>query len=150
VEYIELKRINNNKLFYGISSLFSLILGIGIYLFYRKTNMLLFQWLPVLKFINNIYISLGHSIISSIIKFNLPDTLWFLSGILFLRFLWFDNNKEQKIYILIFIFFGILFEVSQLSENIPGTFDFYDLFFMCISAFIESVLYKRIFKRRIL
>jgi hypothetical protein len=75
--------------------------------------------------------------------------LWFVSGILLLRFIWFDRLKEQKIYLIIFYIIGVLFEISQLSVNIPGTFDWLDLLFMGIGAFVESLLYNIYVKRRL-
>jgi len=112
--------------------------------------MLLFQWIPNLEFINKIYIPINHSIICSMFLFNLPDALWFLSGILFLRFIWFKKNKEQKIYLLCFYFIGAIFEICQLSKYIPGTFDYLDLLFMYIGAFVEGLLYKYFILRRVL
>jgi hypothetical protein len=55
--------------------------------------------------------------------YNLPDMFWFLSGILLLRFIWFNKTAMQKIYISCFYGVGAIFEISQLSEKIHGTFD---------------------------
>jgi hypothetical protein len=137
------KTVNFNRRFYGLSSFFTLALGMFIYLLFRDMgNMFLFAWLPKNKFIKTVFIQLKPSVFSDFIKYNLPDTLWFLSGILFLRCIWFYSHKQQKTYILYFSIIGIVFEVSQLSVNIPGTFDCLDLFFMGIGAFVEGLLYK--------
>ena len=141
-------RIGIIRRFYGLFSFMSLIMGIGIYFFFRKTNMLVFAWIPSLEFIKDIFIPLEDSFITSMFLYNLPDALWFLSGILFIRFFWFYKNKEQKIYLICFYFIGAIFETSQLSENIPGTFDFLDLLFMGITAFAEGLLYKIFILRR--
>jgi glycopeptide antibiotics resistance protein len=74
--------------------------------------------------------------------------LWFVSGILLLRFIWFYRFKEQKVYVACFYGIGTIFEISQLSEKIPGTFDFLDLLFMGIGAFVEGLLYNIFVKRR--
>jgi glycopeptide antibiotics resistance protein len=68
---------------------------------------------------------------------------------LFLRFIWFHRTKIQKAYIHCFYAIGAIFEISQLSEKVPGTFDFLDLLFMGIGAFIEGLLYKTFIKRRL-
>jgi len=142
--------VSINRHFYWLTSVIFIFIGMAIYLLFRNTNMLLFQWIPKLEYFKNVYIPMEPSIFRSILLFNLPDALWFLSGILFFRFLWFKEYKEQKIYVLCFYFTGFVFEISQLSEKIHGTFDYLDLFFMGIGAFIEGLLYKKYFlKRRI-
>jgi len=133
---------------YCLLSITSLVIGIGIYVLFRNSEMLLFQWAPKLKFINSIYMPIEYSIISSMFLFNLSDALWFLSGILFIRYLWFYKIKEMLIYLLCFYLVGIIFEISQLSRNIPGTFDTLDLVFMSIAAFFEGLLYNFFVKRR--
>ena len=106
--------------------------------------MLLFEWIPKLEFLKNVYLPIKHSFFSSMLLFNLPDALWFLSGILFLRCLWFNNKKWQEVYILCFYGIAVIIETSQLSKKVPGTFDVIDLFCMGITAFVEGLLYKKI------
>jgi hypothetical protein len=141
------KPVEVNRRFFGIASLFSLATGMGIYLFFRNTNMMLFEWIPRLQFVKDIYIPTKQNGFTSILFYNVPDALWFLSGILFLRFLWFNNQKWQGIYILCFCGIAVTFEISQLSDNFPGTFDWLDLFFMGITALIEGLLYKNFTRR---
>jgi len=143
-----IKMIKINRRIYGLGSLFSLVIGIGIYLFFRNSNMLLFELIPKLAYFKDIYIPINRSFYSSMLLFNLPDALWFLSGILFLRFIWFYKLKEQNVYLFCFYLMGAVFEISQLSINIPGTFDILDLLFMGIVAFVEGLLYKKIFIER--
>jgi hypothetical protein len=109
--------------------------------------MLLFEWIPKLEFFKNVYIPIKHSFLSIPLLYNLHDALWFLSGIPFLRFLWFDNKKWQGIYIRCFYGIAVFFEISQLSNNVPGTFDFLDLLFMGITALVEGLLYINFVQR---
>jgi hypothetical protein len=136
-----------NRKFYSFASVVSLVTGMGIYLFFRNTNMLLFEWMPKLLFFKNVYIPVKQSVFTSVLFFNLPDALWFLSGILFLRFIWFYRHKEQNVYIICFFLIGVVFEISQLSDNIPGTFDWLDLFFMGMTVLLEGLLYKIFIQR---
>jgi len=144
---LEKMDMQNIRRLYGLASIISLILGMCIYLFFRNSNMLIFTWIPKLEFIEDIYFPLKPSLITSMFLYNLPDALWFLSGILFIRFLWFNKQREQRIYLISFYSLGAIFETSQLSKNIPGTFDLLDLFFMGITASIEGLLYKLFSKR---
>jgi hypothetical protein len=138
------------KLFYGFLSLLFIIIGMGIYLMFRDlNNMILFKWLPKPELTKNIFIQVNPSIFSNILKYNIPDMLWFLSGILFLRFIWFEKIIIQKKYILCFYGICFIFEVSQLSKKIPGTFALLDLFFMGIGAFVENLLYHIFANRRL-
>jgi len=120
-----------------------------VYLLFRDVNnMVLFSWIPKPAFLGATLIPLKPSIYSNILRYNLPDMLWFISAILFLRFIWFNKSKEQTVYIICFYIIALVFEISQLSEKIPGTFDWLDLIFLCIGAFFESLLYKKFIARR--
>ena len=131
------------RVFYGILSLFTLAFGICIYIIFRDLNhLIVFKWIPWLEFTKPILVELKPSVFSYILKYNIPDMLWFVSGILLLRFIWFNKQKEQKIYILCFYAIGLAFEISQLFDFIPGTFDFLDLLFMGTGAFFEGLLYN--------
>ena len=138
----------SKRAFYGLLSFFSLIIGMLIYFLFRDlNNMILFAWIPKPVFTGTVLLPLRPSIFSNILKFNLPDTLWFLSAILFLRFIWFYETKIQKAYIHFFYAIAAIFEISQLSKKVPGTFDWMDLLFMGTGAFVEGLLYN-IFTRR--
>jgi hypothetical protein len=130
------------KRLYGLLSLLSLVTGIGIYLRFRNLNIILFEWIHKPVFLENTFAAVPRSVLWSMLLFNLPDALWSLSGILFLRFLWFHEKKWQSVYILCFYGIAAIIETSQLSENIPGTFDVLDLLFMGITALVEGLLYK--------
>jgi len=120
------------------------ILGIFIYLLFRDMNNLLFiRLIPKLEFTKKVFMQLTPSIVSNIFIYNIPDMLWFISGISLIRFIWFYQIKEQNVYILCFYSIGFIFEICQLSNCFPGTFDYFDLFFMGIGAFVESVIYYK-------
>jgi len=138
---------NKIRNIYILLSVLFLVLGIGIYLFFREIDkMIIFKWMPLIKI--NFPIKLNENIFSYFLMFNLPDMFWFLSGILFFRFLWFYNIKIQYIYILCFYVFGILLEISQLFTSVYGTFDWLDLLFFGIGAFVEGLLYNKFTRRR--
>ena len=142
--------MNKIRAAFGLLSLFSLVLGMCIYLFFRDlSNMIIFKFIPKPNFTKDILIQLKPSIFSYILKYNFPYMLWFLSGILLMRFIWFYNLKMQNIYI--FVFYGICFIYLMCKKinNFPGTFDWLDLLFMGIGAFLESLLYKKFTQRRI-
>ena len=110
--------------------------------------MILFSWIPKPVFFEKTLIPLKPSVFTDIVRYNLPDMLWFVSAILFLRFIWFYKTKIQTVYVLCFYAIGFGFEIAQLSEKVPGTFDLLDLLFMGIGAFVEGLLYKICVLRR--
>jgi glycopeptide antibiotics resistance protein len=95
-----------------------------------------------------LFIPLIPSSFTSLLRYNLPDMLWFVSAILLIRALWFDNRKWQRIYIAAFCVLALAIETSQLSEKVPGTFDPLDFLFMGIGAFVEGLLYNFYITRR--
>jgi len=141
--------MKNIRVLYCLLSLSSLLTGMVIYLLFRDlNNMLIFTWIPKPAFTGTVLIPLKPSFFSNILRYNLPDTLWFLSAILFFRFIWFYRIRIQKAYIFCFYVTAAVFETGQLSEKVPGTFDFLDLLFMGICAFIEGLQYNTSLKRR--
>jgi len=140
----------NKRTIYGLLSFLSLTIGMLIYFLFRDlNNMILFAWIPKQVFTVTVLLPLKPSVFSNILKFNLPDTLWFLSAILFLRFIWFYKTKIQKVYIHFFYSIAAIFEISQLSKKVPGTFDCMDLLFISIGAFVEGLLYNIFTRRRL-
>jgi hypothetical protein len=137
------------RLLYGLLSLAALLAGIAIYLLFRDlNNIVLFSWIPQPELLKTVLIPLKPSVLTNFLRYHLPDTLWFVSAILFFRFLWFYKPKTQTVYIVCFFCLGLVLEISQLSGNIPGTFDWFDLLFMGIGAFVEGLLYKFFTTRR--
>jgi hypothetical protein len=86
----------------------------------------------------------------SMFLFNLPDGLWFLSGLLVIRAVWLTNLKWRAIYFGIFIFIALSLEISQLFEGIPGTFDLLDIVFVAFFACVESAIFILFIKRSVL
>ena len=134
---------------YALLTPLFLIIGVGVYFLFRDlNNLLLFAWMPRPEFLGNAIIQLPPSVLSGVVKYNLAGMFWFVSGILFFRFVWFHRPNVQRAYIGCFYGIGAILEISQLSERVPGTFDFMDLCFMGIGAFGEGLLYNIFVKRR--
>jgi len=111
--------------------------------------MILFRWIPKPAFLGTVLVPLQQSAPADLLRYNLPDALWFVSAVLFLRFIWFYKAKTQTAYITCFYGIAFALETSQLSEKVPGTFDWMDLLFFSISAFIEGLVYNFFTARRL-
>jgi hypothetical protein len=111
-------------------------------------NILLFSWIPKPQFLKTVLVPLQPSVLANFLKYHLPDMLWFVSAILFFRFIWFYKTKTQRAYIFCFYGIGLGLEISQVSGKVPGTFDWLDLLSFGIVAFVEGLLYKIFTQRR--
>jgi hypothetical protein len=130
----------------GFATLFS---GIAIYVFFRNHDMVLFHLISKPTFLNTLFISVkSDSIANSVLLFNLPDGLWFLSGLLFIRALWLTNAKWRTLYFGIFAAAALALEIGQIFPIVPGTFDALDVLVMGIFAFMEISIFNLFIKRR--
>jgi len=135
---------------YVYFSLFVLTLTAGflMYYFFRNGNILIYKWFDFLPK-RNAAIPFSHSsLLTDFFRYNLPDGLWFLSGLLFLRALWHEQPKTFLLYKLCFVFIAFVLEISQVFDGIAGTFDIFDLLTMGSIALLESVAHKVQFLRR--
>jgi len=137
--------INRLRFQYCIVSVMSFFCGAVIYIFFRNVNnMVLFNIIPKPSFL----MSSGNPINAGSIwvymfLYNLPDGLWFLSGLLIIRAVWLAEEKQRLIYFCIFLLAALIMEISQISLSIPGTFDFLDIVFMVLFAITENLIFIR-------
>ena len=64
--------------------------------------------------------------------------------------IWWKNSRLGGVYALVFCIIAVLFEVFQLFEKVPVTFDVCDLILFVSIAFIEGIVYRCFIKRRVL
>jgi hypothetical protein len=126
---------NRYRLIYLTASVTALFTGVFFYYVLRDFDMIFFQMLKIKAPHANVRLS--ENFITCFLKYNLCDGLWLLSGILFLRFLWFNNPDIGGYYIYSFIGIALLLELFQLIEHFPGTFDIFDIFTMVFFALLE-------------
>lgn len=117
-----------------------LLLGGGIYLFFRPDTLLMFQWaefLQVRSFIDSVRAIIHENgfTLPPLIIYSLPDALWAYSLVHFVRILW---NKPNEWYFLA-ISGGILPELLQIPGIVPGTFDLLDLIIQCLFMALASL-----------
>jgi len=135
------------KIYFSLSVL-ALIAGFLMYYFFRSSNILVYQWFDFLPRNNNTITFSRSSLLINFFRYNLPDGLWILSGLLFLRALWHEKPKTFLVYQLCFLCIAFCFELLQLFDEIAGTFDIFDLFTMGSIALLESIAHKFHLTRR--
>jgi hypothetical protein len=125
----------------------SLLIGTLIYYAFRNLDIQLLRWLNI--HINNAPSPVHQTPVSSFLIYNLPDGLWFLSGVLFIRTLWTSNPAAGGIYIFVFCFLAVSIEGFQYFNLVPGTFDPVDIITIVFVAFGEGMFYRCFIQRRI-
>ena len=136
---------------YLLATVLALLCGMVIYAFFRNINdIVLFHFFPKPGFLNRLplHVNTDNFVISAFV-FQGTDVLWLLSGLFLIRSIWLANKKWMHMYISFFFIIVIANEIIQISPNIPGTFDVFDLLFLGITAFLESVIYFLFIHRRI-
>ncbi|MCL2293649.1 MAG: hypothetical protein FWC36_02120 [Spirochaetes bacterium] len=128
----------------------TLICGAAIYPLFRGPNLLVWKILPMPGFWEALRIPVNiENIFFSVLVYSGPDFLWLLSGIFFLRALFFFEQKAQTIYIVVLYLIAAGWNAGQFFGAIPGTFCNIDLLTMSGVALAEGIIYKVIKKRRI-
>jgi hypothetical protein len=141
------KARNLQFVFFSLS-LFSIVAGFLIYYFFRENHILIYKWFEFLPKNNNIITFSDKHFWSDFLRYNLPDGLLVLSGLLFLRALWYEKWETFLIYRICFLIAVFLFEILQIFDGIPGTFDFFDLLTMGSIILLENIVHKILLIRR--
>jgi hypothetical protein len=119
-----------------------LILGLGIYVFFRSSQVYFNNWLLNqkigfdLQWVRTYTLQLG-TFLPDWFLFSLPDGLWLLSFCLLMKSLWGQDNKRMLwFWTLILPVVSLFWEIGQSIKIISGTFDFIDLLFYSIVTLI--------------
>jgi hypothetical protein len=141
--------VHSLKLAYRKAAIISLFSGMAIYVFFRQINhIIFFQLFTKPAFLSGLpfYIN-SRNFALSFIVFQGPDILWLLCGLFFIRSVWIENKPWMQKYLTLFFIIAIVFELCQILPFFSGTFDIFDLLFLCITAFMESAIYNYFFRR---
>jgi hypothetical protein len=139
------------RLTYCFAAFLAFLGGIAIYAFFRNLSIVLFQFVLKPSFLDLLHFPVRtDSLLVSMFLFNLPDGLWFLSGLLLIRAVWLTDLKWRAIYAGLFALLALAMETAQIFDAIPGTFDFLDIAFMAFFALAESIIFNLSMKRRVL
>jgi hypothetical protein len=135
---------NLNLLWQFCLGIFSIFVGGLIYILCRSEELLMFRWFELLgleSFIRWLRSSFQSTNIAlpEWVYYSLPNALWCFGGILIIAGIWRKNCLEKSLWLLLFAAIGFGFEIGQLLNIIPGTYDWNDLILMLV--FIPFGLY---------
>jgi hypothetical protein len=144
------KKIGFLKLKVMFLAFISLMGGFLVYAFFRNNDVLAYKIIEKPIFLNGLNRTFSQEIwLFHFFVYSLPDGLWLLSGILFIRALWLGNTKTGNIYILVICVCALVLETCQMFHLLSGTFDILDICAMVLAVFGEGMFNKYYFSRRI-
>ena len=127
------------------SSVLLLAVGIGIYILYRPTNILVFNLLQdigLLKIVDSLRFHASKILLPSFVINSLPSGLWMASYLIAMYLTTKGMSRNKKIIMSIPLpVTAIILEFFQLFGWCSGTFDLYDLicYVIPIIIFIKSI-----------
>ena len=119
----------------------SLLGGAMIYVLFRPTHLLMFNWIDcigLMDFINSI--KPNSKGIPKWIIYSLPDGLWMFSYCLFIGSIWDFDLKRCFFVLMLLPLYAISNEVMQFFHLVSGTFDWMDLI-AYLTFFVLGLLY---------
>ena len=110
-----------------------LLVAGGIYVLFRDNSLLLFDGLkqlqitPMVSQLRDATAPIGHRL-PTWVKFSLPDGLWLLSYLFFLRLVWAESpRKPMWLWVSLGLLVSVGHELGQAAGFMHGTFDWVDL-----------------------
>jgi len=118
-----------------IFTIVPLIVGMIIYLFFRKDNILIFDLLNF-NASKNLFFELPR-----LINSYLTDFLWIFSFTSLMLYIWRKNlNLNNFIWIVLPLIFAIIFEFLQKQGIVNGTYDKFDILTYILGNFIAIII----------
>jgi len=125
-----------NVLMFSAFVLLPIAIGIAIYVGWRTTSLLIFNWMAFLGIPHDVFrpaVNLPPTIL-----YSLPDGCWVLAGTSWMLLIW------QRFHPWIFVFAALAIggEFGQAVHLVPGTFEWTDIAFYLGGFVLASVGYK--------
>jgi hypothetical protein len=144
----EANKIRVKLLFCSVASF---AIATGLYALFRNPfSLVIFEWfsMPIIAYTPVITVQNDSNSILSIIAYNLPDGLWFLSAFFGIWSVWLNDAQWCMRYTIGLCIMAIVLEVLQFNHTIPGTFDVFDLAIIIIVAVFCGIIYTHSIQRR--
>ena len=114
-------------------------LGTAIYLLFRTTNLLVFDWLGAIHLTE--FVSSARQFVSAVrlpdwLLYSLPDGLWLYAITCWMILIW--NRQPPLPWLLCGLALGLGGELGQALAFVPGTYQHLDMFFY-ITAFLLAL-----------
>jgi len=133
-------------------SIFSILFGGFIYIAFRSSSIILFNWMDYIVLIDPIenlrIVTLPYKeYLPDWFLYSLPDGLWMFSYSCIVLVIWKRKiTKYSLLWLLSLPVISILFEVLQYYHYINGTFDVIDIIFFIFGALLPILINKKMKK----
>lgn len=125
--------MNGRSLSSTLFAMLPLLVGGGVYVFWRSPSLLMFRWFDGLGLAP--FVALLRDTVGSVadhvpgwILYSWPDAAWTMSGVMLFAFIWQGSQSNAKhVWILLAPVIAIVSEMAQWLRLLPGTFDPVDL-----------------------
>lgn len=121
-----------------------IVAGSIVYLFFRP-NIILFNKLGVTNFLSGIQIevNVSQNFFVYFLMYCLSDVLWYAALLILASTFYVKEVLVSKILFATMVLMPFVLELLQLARLLPGTFDWYDIVFYCITLIIFVLLWIR-------
>ncbi|MFC6267304.1 hypothetical protein [Frigoriflavimonas asaccharolytica] len=136
--------------------LFSLSLGVLIYLLFRSESLKIFSWLKIIGIdFTNTDLRKTTIVFAKFLPdwflFSLPDGIWIFSYVCLMLYIWKSNISVQSlIWITLIPLIAIFSEIAQIFHIVNGTFDIIDLIFYTLGLFSPFIIFKNKYNLKLL
>jgi len=142
-----LNKSNRKIIFIFTFCILPIILGGFIYIAFRSTSLLMFEWFSIIGLdvliskIRYFFLPMKTQI-PSWFYLSLPDGIWVFSLTSSLAVYWNFDFYKARFWLLFPLLLGVFVEVLQRIGMFPGTFDVLDLIFSTAGFSISLLFFK--------
>lgn len=121
-----------------------ILVGSLVYVLFRQ-NIILFNLIGTEDFWASIRVELPKNVgfLQYFFLYCLSDVLWYSALLILASTFYVRENCFSKFLLAIMILMPFLFEILQFVGMFPGTFDWYDILFYCLTLIIFVLLWIR-------
>ncbi|MBO7132591.1 MAG: hypothetical protein J6W06_00325 [Bacteroidales bacterium] len=121
-----------------------IVAGSLVYLFFRP-DIILFKWIGISDLLASIKCETdgGGGFLHYFMMYCLSDVLWYSALLILASTFYVRGSVLSKLLFGVMIIMPFLLEFLQLAGLLPGTFDWYDIVFYCLTLIIFVLLWIR-------
>ena len=121
-----------------------IVAGSLVYLFFRP-DIILFKWIGISDLLASIKCETddGGGFLHYFLMYCLSDVLWYAALLILASTFYVREVLVSKILFATMVLMPFVLELLQLARLLPGTFDWYDIVFYCITLIIFVLLWIR-------
>jgi hypothetical protein len=148
---------HRTKLALSLHVVLPVLIGGGIYTFWRSNRLLVFtwyRWLGLSVWVRSLreQASAAKHLVPGSIMYSLPDALWVYAFTALMWIFWFRQPRsiERMLWIILPVTMAVCAELGQLVRLVPGSFDWIDMLGYLIGFIAASFFMGRLLRQPII